>query len=72
MSEQIEAKVAEIRNTMPETDLMKSLMNQVDQLVYQAYELSEVDVETIEAIIDYLPDQDIGPESLIDPELIDS
>jgi hypothetical protein len=72
LSEQIEAKVAEIRTTVPETDLMKSLMNQVDRLVYQAYELSAVDVETIEAIIDYYPDQDISSESLIDLDLTES
>ena len=51
---------------------MKSLMTQMDQLVYQAYELSAVDVETIESAIHHLPDLEISPEFLIDPELIDS
>jgi adenine-specific DNA-methyltransferase len=72
LSKKIESKVAEIMNAVPETDLINSLISQVDQLVFQAYRLSTVDIEIIKASLDYIPDQDLGPESLIDTELTDS
>ena len=71
LSKQIEAKVLELRNTAPESDSMKSLMNDLDKLVYQAYDLSKVDVETIETVINHLSDSQFSAESLIDPEFID-
>jgi adenine-specific DNA-methyltransferase len=72
LSKQIETKVAEIRSTDPETDLIKSLMTQLDQLVYQAYHLSAVDIETIETVIHNLSDLEISPEFVLDSDLIDS
>ena len=71
LSKQIEAKVLELRNTAPESDSMKSLMNDLDKLVYKAYDLSKVDVETIETVINHLSDSQFSAESLIDPEFID-
>lgn len=68
LSKQIEAKVIEMMNTGPETDLMKSLMSDIDKLVYQAYNLSIVDIETIETVIHHLPDSELSSEFLIDSE----
>ncbi len=71
LSKQIEAKVTEMINTGPETDLMKSLISDTDKLVYQAYNLSMADIETIETVIHHLSDPELSSESLIDSELND-
>lgn len=68
LSEQIEAKVIKMMNTGPETDLIKSLLSDLDKLVYQTYNLSMVDIETIETMIHELPDTGLSSESLIDSE----
>jgi adenine-specific DNA-methyltransferase len=71
LSKQIESKVIEMINTEPESDLMTSLISDIDKLVYQAYNLSMADIETIETVIHHLPDAELISESLTDSELND-
>ena len=71
LSMKIEAKVLEMKNTEPETDLMKTFMSDVDKLVYEAYELTAVDVETIESEIHHIPNSETSSEFLNDSQLSD-
>jgi len=71
LSNQIQVKVVEIVKMAPESDLFKSIMSEIDKLVYQAYDLNSIDVETIENAINRLSSMDIGTGTLVDPELID-
>jgi len=70
--QQIEAKVSEIVNSLPESEIMTSLMAELDKLIYESYGLTDEEISIVEKAIHQIPDLDDDVDPAVELELAET
>ena len=70
--EQIEAKVSEIVDSPADSEIMNSLMAELDKLIYESYGLTDEEISIVENALQQLPDLGDDVDPAVDLELADT